>query len=127
MKKAIEHILNLGDYIPNDLEEYKSIYNELKRGIEFLKSIILAIPDDILIIDENREIIWSNKKEIKGLSLNEIENIFENSDFKHGCPIEFVFQNKDSVHFETKVENKNFLNTISPCNYNGHISTILLL
>jgi transcriptional regulator with PAS, ATPase and Fis domain len=126
LRHTIEHILSLQDTEPENLESCKLLNTELKRGAEFLKSILLAIPDDVLIIDENRIIIWSNRDCFDNKSLKDCPLLFSNMNVKT-CPMKIVFEKCKTVQFQTRVEDIFYLNTIAPCNYNGHVSTVLML
>lgn len=127
MEESLDIILHCNYNEPKTFKESIIVYHDLIRGLEFLKSILSALPDEISIINTKKEIIWSNKNELKKLPLNKLDNFFSNMTFKDGCPLDYVFLNKNTINFETKIENKNYLNIITPCNYNGHVSTILYL
>lgn len=128
MKKTIEHILNTNpEEFPDDFATCKTVNLELKRGTEFLKSILLAIPDDILIIGKDKDIIWSNRENFKNKNLSNLEFLFYKMSFNMGCPIDYVFNNATTIQFETEVDNLHYLNIVSPCNYNGHVNTVLEL
>ena len=105
------------------IEEHEKNIQELKKLNEFTQSILSAIPDDIIIVDKDKTIIWSNNKTFVGKKIEEFRNIYFDEYGK--CPIEEVFECSKPVQFEIHEGDKVYWHIATPCNYNGSVKTVL--
>lgn len=107
----------------------KQVENDkkIKKNNEFINSIIKAIPDEMIIINRNKEITWSNFDYLKNKNICNVFHGSENCRVNKGliCPIEEVFNTGKTIEFEIEENNKWYFHICTPCNSNGHINTVL--
>ena len=123
--------------IIKDITESKKREKSLKMKTEFIESILKAIPDDIIVVNKDKIVVWSNMEDdiplgslmcnsMHGHNISKPANcIKENGD--PDCPIDEVFENGNTISFESNVNGRMWWHVVTPCNYNGHVSTVMEL
>lgn len=90
----------------------------IKRKRELITAILDHIPDSIILINKDKEIIWSNNSEFRS---GEIICV----DFHER--IEYVFESEQMKEFETYENEIYYYYVIAPCHRNRDLNSVLLI
>ncbi len=101
--------------------------DECHRSRKKIETLLTAITDTIIVINENFIITKSNKKNIK-IGSKCFKSIFKNNDICKNCPAELSFKTKKSESVERKIDNKYFLLQTYPIvDKQGKVESVLEL
>ena len=112
------------------LIKYKE--EKLKKNADFMKAILSTIPDEMVIVERDKTISWSNNKSYESKQIcsafhsrKELENCNIKPKFNDKCPIDEVFESKETIEFEIYDGENYWWHIVTPCNTNGKVHSVL--
>lgn len=105
---------------------------ELKRNKEFIDSIVDNIPDNLILLNPHKKVIWSNNNEFKMgnffCPFRGISSTCPCSDCENdNCIFHDVFASGETHEIELKVDDKYISYKAAPCHKNGKVSSAIIL
>ncbi len=103
----------------------------IDRQLEFFNSLMKILPDEIVVVNQDKIIVWSNNKDLEGChlcyTLHDVNDGLHiiHDDGSIECPIDTVFINGGRKDFESEIDGEYWWHIVAPCNANGKIHTIL--
>jgi hypothetical protein len=119
-------IVKLEQLLIENCDRLEKTIIELKQKNEFILSILTSIPDDIIIVNKQKIITWSNNKKLINSNIADLD-LYIRPKYKNLCPFDYVFSTGETINFETKINEMFFYHILTPCNFNGSILTVLEL
>jgi len=105
---------------------------KLKKNADFMKAILNTIPDEMVIIEKDKTISWSNNKnyELKQIcsafhNKKNLEDCIIKPKFLDKCPVDEVFKSKETIEFEIYDGENYWWHIVTPCNTNGKVHSVL--